>query len=144
MNFGFFVTSSNVWVPIYLPYHSDWKDFEDYEGEIEVDGIDYHYVKRKVEKDHLLLLCLPNTEKQLIQSSRDQFFRLVNDIDQSQDQKGTQPAHSSGKQLSSVYQPTAQTWSLGSLSIERASFALYHTSMFTSALPDALERPPQA
>ena len=36
-------------VPVDMPYQSDWAGFERYDGEIEVNGIHYKYVKRKVQ-----------------------------------------------------------------------------------------------
>ena len=69
-------------VPLNLPYHNDWQEFERYNGEIEVNGVHYKYVKRKVEKGEMVLLCLPNNEKQNLLSARDQFFKLVNDLQQ--------------------------------------------------------------
>ena len=50
-------------VPIELPYQTNWKEFERVDGEIEVDGIHYKYVKRKIVNGELVLLCLPNKSK---------------------------------------------------------------------------------
>lgn len=67
-------------VPLNLPYQTDWKEFQPYDGQIKIDGIDYRYVKRKVEKGQLVLLCLPNHTKTHLATARDQFFMLVNDL----------------------------------------------------------------
>lgn len=69
-------------VPLNLPYQTDWKEFQPYDGEVRVDGVDYRYVKRKVEKGQLVLLCLPNHTKTHLATARDQFFMLVNDLQQ--------------------------------------------------------------
>ena len=50
-------------IPLKLPYQTIATDFERIDGEIKIDGIIYKYVKRKVEAGHLVLLCLPHTEK---------------------------------------------------------------------------------
>ena len=50
-------------VPLQLPYHNDWKDFERVDGEIEIQGVHYTYVERKLSKDTLYLACLPNQDK---------------------------------------------------------------------------------
>lgn len=70
-------------VPLDLPYHADWQDFERFDGEVEVDGVHYKYVKRRVYQGKLILLCLPNTARMHIQTARDQFFRLINDLNHS-------------------------------------------------------------
>jgi hypothetical protein len=71
-----------VKVPISLPYQVDWKDFERYDGEIEINGVHYNYVKRKVQNDSLVLLCIPNTDKMKIYNAREEFFSLVNNLQQ--------------------------------------------------------------
>ena len=45
-------------VPIHLPYQTTWAEFERYDGEVELNGILYKYVKRKVVNDTLVLLCI--------------------------------------------------------------------------------------
>jgi hypothetical protein len=76
-----------VKVPIQLPYQTDWKDFERYDGEIEIEGVHYNYVKRKVQNDTLILLCIPNTDKMKIYNAREEFFSLVNNLQQNTDGK---------------------------------------------------------
>jgi len=67
-------------VPLDLPYQTDWTEFERYDGEVTVDGQHYKYVKRKVQDGMLLVKCIPNQTKHHIESARDQFFQLANDL----------------------------------------------------------------
>ena len=69
-----------VRIPINLPYHNNWSDFERYDGEIDIDGVHYKYVKRKIFNDSLVLLCIPNEIKTKLSTARDEFFSLVNDL----------------------------------------------------------------
>jgi hypothetical protein len=69
-------------VPIHMPYQSDWAAFERYDGEIEVNGIHYKYVKRKVQDGQLVLKCIPNATKQRLETVKDDLFKLVNDLQQ--------------------------------------------------------------
>ena len=58
-------------VPLNAPYLSDNStEFERYDGELELDGVHYKYVKRKVVNGELVLLCLPNKSKTELQNSR--------------------------------------------------------------------------
>ncbi len=75
-------TLFEIRVPLNMPYISDWNDFETAYGETEINGIHYTYVKRKVEKGELVLLCIPNTEKTALRDAKDNFFKLVNDLQQ--------------------------------------------------------------
>lgn len=67
-------------VPLNMPYIADWGDFETFEGETQIDGIHYKYVKRKVEKGELVLMCIPNQQKTQLQTAQHDFFKLVNDL----------------------------------------------------------------
>jgi hypothetical protein len=63
-------------IPIMLPYHTDWKDFERVDGEVVLNGLTYRYVKQKVYKDTLILLCLDFKEKsKIVKGSKDYFSR---------------------------------------------------------------------
>ena len=79
-------------VPLNMPYQSISSNFERYDGEIEFNGIHYKYVKRKVENGQLVLLCLPNETKMRLQSARNEFFQLVNDLQRSSQSKNSTPA----------------------------------------------------
>ena len=61
-------------VPLNLPYQLNWSQFERFDGEIDVDGIHYKYIKRKIYNDSLVLLCLPNQTKQNIEKAKDEYF----------------------------------------------------------------------
>ena len=67
--------------PFNVPYLSDSKDFESTEGEVNVNGTIYNYVKRKIARDTLFLMCIENKEKTLIEKKRAEYFNKVNDLD---------------------------------------------------------------
>jgi hypothetical protein len=81
-------------VPLNMPYQTQSSGFERIDGEIEIDGIHYKYVKRKIEMGELVLLCLPNHSKMQLESASDNFFQLVNDLQNPVQNKGSQPAPS--------------------------------------------------
>ena len=67
-------------VPMNLPYQTNWSAYQRFDGEIEVDGIMYKYVKRKVANDTLYLMCIPNTKKMRLETAKNDFFKLSNDL----------------------------------------------------------------
>jgi hypothetical protein len=81
-------------VPLSLPYQSDWKDFERVDGEIDVNGETYKYVKRKVVNGTMVLLCLPDHHRTRLENAKEAFFELVNNM---QSQLPAKSAHQSGK-----------------------------------------------
>jgi len=85
-------------VPLNLPYQTDWSDFERYDGEVTVDGQHYKYVKRKVQDGMLVVKCIPNENKHRIETARDQFFQLANDLQKNDGSKNSgSPKHSTVK-----------------------------------------------
>lgn len=67
-------------VPMSLPYQNSYREFERCYGEIQIKGVHYTYVKRRIYNDSLVLLCLPNTEKTKLANARDNFFEMVNGL----------------------------------------------------------------
>jgi len=68
-------------VPINIPYQNSWTSFERVEGEIEIEGVHYTYVQRKIENDTLILQCLPNTGRNDIKKAATKYFASINDLD---------------------------------------------------------------
>ena len=81
-------------LPVNLPYYNytNSKNYERVNGSIEVNGIEYKYVKRRVYNDTIELACLPNTQKQQFKSVRDDFFKLNNDWQTTHSGKKGMPA----------------------------------------------------
>jgi hypothetical protein len=90
-------------VPVNLPYHSDWADFEPYSGTVEIGGVHYNYVKRRLVKDTMVLLVLPNTDRTRITHARETFYTLVNDLGLSDEGKESIPPQKSVKPFQSEY-----------------------------------------
>lgn len=63
-----------------MPYYTATMDFERIDGSIRIDGVEYNYVKRRIINDSLELLCLPNAQKQKLQTAGSEFFKLANDV----------------------------------------------------------------
>jgi hypothetical protein len=66
--------------PINLPYYTNNKEYQRVDGQIELNGIQYNYVKRKIQNDTLYLLCLPNFIKTTLYKDKNNYARQVNDI----------------------------------------------------------------
>lgn len=69
-------------VPVHLPYQGNWTNFQRYDGEINLNGVVYKYVKRKLANDTLYLKCIPDTKKMNLQKAKNDFFSLSNNLAQ--------------------------------------------------------------
>ena len=132
-------------VPINLPYHNDWQEFERYDGEIEIDGIHYRYVKRKVENGELVLLCLPDESRQMLQTARDDFFRLVNDLQHNSTNKKSDTGNSIAfKSITSEYRQENNDWSVWVIENDKLSFILENSALLAAPFRTSPEKPPEA
>jgi hypothetical protein len=117
-------------VPLNMPYQSVSSNFERYDGEIEFNGIHYKYVKRKVENGELVLLCLPNENRMRLQNARDEFFKLVNDLQQHSSQNKN-PTPGSVKNPVTEYWQQQNNWHLNALAAQQH----HYTSSCTAIIP---------
>lgn len=118
-------------VPLNMPYITDWDDFETYEGETQINGVHYKYVKRKVENGELVLLCIPNQQKTQLQTAQQDFFKMVNDLQQTAGKKHSKD-HSIKIPLSDVIADNNSgiTIELTSISPSRTLYQKYVSSAF--------------
>ncbi|MDE3144195.1 MAG: hypothetical protein KGL19_08580 [Bacteroidota bacterium] len=85
----------SIKVPASLPYGVNSANFERTDGNIDINGVNYKYVKRRFYNDTLELLCIPNIAKTGIQNARDEFYKLANDFvsNNSSSKKATTHTH---------------------------------------------------
>lgn len=87
--------------PTNLPYYSNNKTFERVDGEIEIDGIHYKYVKRRIYNDSLEMLCIPNRTKMQLEQSKHNYAIGAHDFQQDDAKKKSgEPTKSAQKQIS--------------------------------------------
>jgi hypothetical protein len=65
-----------------LAYYTNAKLFERVDGQVEIKGILYNYVKQRVYNDSLEMLCIPNTAMMILQTEKNDLLKSVNDIQQ--------------------------------------------------------------
>lgn len=74
-------------LPMDLPYQTNWSSYQRCDGEIQIKGMIYKYVKRKVANDTLYLMCIPNVKKTNLETAKNNFFGLSNDLMQNNNSK---------------------------------------------------------
>ena len=132
-------------VPLKLPYQNNSKGFERFDGEIEVEGVHYKYVKRAVFNDSLVLLCLPNQEKMKLLSARDEFFKLVNDIQNPSKGKNSDNGKShSVKNPVTEYYATDNDWLVPKLTALLSHVYSNNSSFCSSDFSEGPTQPPEA
>ncbi len=130
-------------VPLNAPYITNTSaEFERIDGEIEINGVHYKYVKRKVENGELVLMCIPHEDKTKILNSRVDFLKMVNDVDQSADGKSKQSF--SFKPFAPEFRQENNSWNLQSIYLvlkEITTSSAYNVADGYHAIP---KQPPRA
>lgn len=65
-----------------LSYYNPTTGFERVDGQIEIGGIQYKYVSRRIFGDSLEYRCIPNQVAVRQETAANEFFRQVNDLQQ--------------------------------------------------------------
>jgi hypothetical protein len=127
-----------VKVPINLPYQTNWKEFERVDGEMDVNGIVYKYVKRIVYNDTLILLCIPHEEKTKLQEKANDYFGKVNDLPGNDNNKKAEVF----KQLTADYDVNNLSESLHSLN-KQTDFNLFNDASLMHQFIPPRGQPPE-
>jgi hypothetical protein len=128
-------------IPLNMPYQNVSSDFERYDGDIEYNGIHYKYVKRKVANGELVLLCLPNENRMRLQNARDEFFKLVNDLQNAPD-KSPVPSHTVKNPVTEYWQQQ-NIWHFEALAAQQHHYASYTTVIPPSPPITTPAQPPE-
>jgi hypothetical protein len=127
----------------HLSGYSNQKEYERVNGQIEIQGIIYNYVKWRFVSGSIELLCIPNNQVNLLRSAKEDFFRFVSDIQSGQTKKNNQH-NTSYKNFNGEYfpEPDCSTavfkGSAPAILIDHYSFAL------SEVFPALVDQPPKA
>lgn len=127
------------------PYGSNSDQYEHATGEVDINGITYHFVKRRFYKDSLELWCVPNMEKIGIRNARDQFFSLAGDYNASTStQKSSNNQHTVLKfSIMDFTGDHSFSWQFRNEDKVQVHYVNQETA-YLSDYVNRLERPPQA
>jgi hypothetical protein len=125
----------------HLSYFNNSPLYEIASGKIEIGGVLYHYVKRRIYNDSLEVLCIPNPMAMQLRTAKKDFFLFVSGLQHSTTDPGKkQSANASfSKDISSEYYPTED------MSWEAIAFYITfrHYGELVSFLPSFYARTPE-
>ncbi len=110
-----------------LPYYSSSPEYERAYGTMTVNGISYQYVKRRVYKDTLELLCLPNDAKTKMQSVTNELTKELAD-----GQATTPKKNSTVKITLPNFFQSFKTFSATCFSVPKQTFSPFIISLSTA------------
>jgi hypothetical protein len=74
-------------VPVNMPTIQDWTEYEHIAGQIQLNNAYYNYVRLKMTRDTMYLICLPNNVKADLEKANIIVAKNINDVPMSK--KGT-------------------------------------------------------
>lgn len=130
--------------PTNLPYYSNSNSFKRLDGEINVDGTIYKYVKVRVYQDSLELLCIPHVAKMKIQNSENEFYKLVNEFSAKGNKKKSGSDQKHIKVLVVEYEELYNASLIKAPQQISSALFYYTTPSIVDAEGKSAERPPDA
>jgi hypothetical protein len=124
----------------YLPYSTGSSAFERVDGQIEIEGIPYKYVKRRLYNDSLEMLCIPNKTAMKWQNAKNEYFRFANDL---QHEKKSPARNSTVKSFSVDNYIQQEPWQLFALHFNNVRAFPDYVAMLGILYSSTAEHPPQ-
>ncbi len=128
-------------IPLYNPYQLEQKTFERANGEVNINGKTFKYVKRKVSDGNLILLCLADNHKTVLKKARTNYENVANDLTTNGKNSGRPGTLKSFGGSDYICQYGSMgVWEYGNIVIQ---FAAFQTLNFTDPHIAIPGKPPQ-
>jgi hypothetical protein len=130
----------------HLSYYNSSTQFERVNGQIEIEGVRYKYVKRRLFNDSLELMCIPNHTAMRLANVKNEFFKGVNDLrqDNGQSKKSDSTPGSSKNSTSTDYYTVNDFLIIGKLFFTRLPMSYDQAATIATAVLSTDEQPPDS
>jgi hypothetical protein len=127
---------------VHLSSYVNSKEFQRVDGQIEIAGVQYNYVKLRYDQDSLELLCIPNKTATNLQTAKNEFFKLVNDLQHPGQSKKSDQHNSSFKGFNAEYYSNLKTCGVAALTIVKLKVADNYLLKIASVSLTPASQPP--
>lgn len=125
-----------------LSYYNSTTDFQRVDGQIDIGGIQYKYVERRILQDSIEYRCIPNQMAIRLKDAKDNYFQLVNDLSRNGQDKKT-PHSAQYKSISQDYCATSMAIELPHMVADLApKKAVMSFAYLPSSYSPSAEMPP--
>ena len=126
-----------------LAYYTNTKLFQRVDGQVEINGILYNYVKQRLYNDSVELLCIPNAAVMKLQTEKNDLAKSVNDIQQTEQAKKTSNHSGNAKSFSLDHYTILDVFTLNDFFTNAAKRSFYFSSLTSFLYCPAIENPPE-
>jgi len=128
--------------PINLPYYQNSKTFERVDGEIEIAGVYYKYVKCRIYNDSLELLCIPNAGKMKILEAKVDFSKMASDFQQNNNKKKSNSDSKSFQKTISEFEEEQSTNLASNVTSAARNYLLLNSLFINEPFTSSVDQPP--
>lgn len=125
-----------------LPYYTATGIFERVNGHIEIRGILYKYVERRLFNDSVELMCIPNHAAMELRTAKDDFFKLVNDLPQNVPDKKSNSVPLPSKNFTAEYFTVTDFFLLNNPGFHATQYGIYLIAPPHSSFSLNVDQPP--
>jgi hypothetical protein len=130
--------------PTNLPYYTDTKEFQRIDGEVEMNGVKYKYVKCRIYNGNLEMLCIPNKAKMQIEQSKNDYAKVAHDFQQDTNKKNSGSNNKSFQKSLSEFEELGQFIVVNFSTPLQHSFFIFNTPVVNKHFFNTVEQPPDA
>ncbi len=127
--------------PTHLPYYNKTQSFQRIDGEVEINGVKYKFVKCRINNDSLEMLCIPNVAKMKIEQSKNDYAKFAHDFQQDPNKKKSDSGNKSLQKSLSEFEELRQFTCNNLISLQSA-FVLHNTPVENRHYFNTAEQPP--
>ena len=130
--------------PINLPYYSNSPTYQRIDGEVEMNGIKYKYVKCRIYNDSLEMRCIPNKAKMKIEQYKSDYANFAHDFQQDTNKKKSGNENKSFQKSLSEFEELTQAVTNNSAIIILNTFISFNSLVENKHYFNTVEQPPDA
>jgi hypothetical protein len=130
-------------IPISLGYQPEFSSFTRVDGEVNLDGKIYKYVKRGIVNGELVLLCLPDHNKMRLQTAKDDIFKYSNDLQQNSSSKKSGNNTIVFKSVISDFDKQTEAFTIAEVTIKKNKYFSPQAPLLLTDFHDSPEQPPE-
>lgn len=130
--------------PANLPYYTNNKNFQRIDGEVEIDGVQYKYVKCRIYNDSLEMLCIPNRAKMQIEQSRNDYAKVAHDFQQDNKEKKSGDNQKSVQKQATEFEELETISTGGQYPVDPIQHIAFNSLIESQRYYSTAEQPPDA
>ncbi|MBL7740876.1 MAG: hypothetical protein JNK14_16770 [Chitinophagaceae bacterium] len=130
-------------VALNMPYQQRFTEYERHYGQIDIEGVSYTYVKKKIEGDIVIFKCIPNESKQQLRSIQHDLAKAGSTADMDHSGQSKKAPSSFAKNVLSDYDDHNQSYQSVRLIAFNKNIPLHNSLPLPQVAANTPHQPPE-